>query len=90
MLFPDTGKWGIVYFSAIQYSGGMVDTVADLETQLTAVRAAIAKVLTGNQSYTMDNDTFNRPNLKTLYDQEKSLISRINNMTDGSSTLAHF
>ncbi len=90
MLFPDTGKWGIVYFLAIQYSGGMADTVADLETQLAAVRAAITRVLTGNQSYTMGEDTFNRPSLKTLYDQEKSLIGRINAMTDGSSTLAHF
>lgn len=90
MLFPDSGKQGIEHFSAIQYSGGMADSVTDLETQLTAVRAAITKVLTGNQSYTMGGDNFNRPNLKTLYEQEKNLVSRINNLTDGSSTLAHF
>jgi len=90
MLFPVSGKWPVAVFSANPYFRGMSDSIAELEVQLTAVRAAITKVLTGDQSYTLDGDTFNRPNLKTLYDREKSLIARIDGATNGTSTLAHF
>lgn len=45
--------------------------------ELTAVRAAIATVLSGGQSYMIDGVQFGRANLKELYAREAVLLRRL-------------
>jgi len=63
----------------------MYDSRADLVTQLTAVRAAITKVLSAQAYGTSADITVQRANLKTLQDRERFLLKQIE-IIDSTST----
>lgn len=49
----------------------------DLKTQLERVQAAIAKIESGEQSFTVNGRDVTRPRLEALYQREADLLRRI-------------
>jgi len=65
----------------------MADTLAQ---RLDRVQAAIAEIEKHGQSITEEGQTFNRANLKTLYDREEQLLRQIERENRGRITVAEF
>ena len=64
--------------------------MATLAAQLANVQAAIEAIETTGQSYTIDGFTYNRANIKTLYDREARLLRKIANESNSGRTVAEF
>ncbi len=58
--------------------------IAELETELTEVRAAIQKIVAGGQSYSAENRTMNRADLKVLQEREDMLRAKLGKLRRGS------
>jgi len=71
----------------IVYFAFMADTLAQ---KLVRVQTAIAEVEQHGQSITEEGQTFNRANLKTLYDREEQLLRQIERENRGRITVAEF
>ena len=71
----------------IVYFAFMADTLAQ---RLDRVQAAIAEIEKHGQSITEEGQTFNRANLKTLYDREEQLLRQIERENRGRITVAEF
>ena len=67
----------------------MAETVAQLETRLSQVRAAIANALTA-QSYSVAGRSVTRSNLGELRQLEKDLMRRINRLNNGAFVISDF
>jgi hypothetical protein len=52
-------------------------SIASYSDQLVSVQAAIATIEGSNQSYTLLGRTFSKADLKTLYDREKWLRTKV-------------
>ena len=52
-------------------------TLETLQSQLESVQDAIARIETTGQAYGRDGNSLNRADLKTLYDRERYLESKI-------------
>lgn len=61
----------------------MADTLESLNTQLTSVRTAITTIEGGAQAFTVLGRTYQRGELRTLYDREKELLGRIAQLERG-------
>ena len=57
---------------------------------LESVREAINTIASGAQSYSVGGRTYNRGELSTLMELEKTLTMRVNTAGQGSGTLAEF
>ncbi len=57
----------------------------DYSAQLASVRAAIAVIEAGAQSYVMGRKTVTRANLSTLYQREERLMRIIKSQSSGDS-----
>ena len=64
--------------------------MATLAEQLDSVQTAIAAIEQHGQSYTIDDVTYNRGNLKVLYDREERLHRKIANETMHGRTRVEF
>ena len=64
--------------------------MATLAEQLDSVQTAIAAIERHGQSYTVDNVTYNRGNLKALYDREERILRKIANETTHGRTRVEF
>lgn len=64
----------------------MATTLAELETELTAIRTAKTAALTGGQSYSIAGRSFSRVNYKDLVAREKELLFEIARMSSEGST----
>lgn len=63
---------------------------ATLAEQLESVQAAIAAIESGAQSTTIDGQTVNRADLKTLYIREENLLRKIDRAGRDRITVAEF
>ncbi len=63
---------------------------ATLAEQLASVQAAIAAIEAGAQSATVDGQTVNRAELRTLYAREDRLLTKIDRTDKGRITVAEF
>lgn len=63
---------------------------ATLAAQLASVQAAIAAIEAGAQSATVDGQTVNRAELRTLYAREQRLLNKIDRGDKGRITVAEF
>ena len=62
-----------------------------LAQQLDSVQAAIAAIESGAQEVSVNNRTYRKADLKTLYDREERLLARISRETNGDmKTVAEF
>jgi hypothetical protein len=50
--------------------------VKTTEEQLESVQTAIAKIEAGSQSYTIDDITYSKANIASLYKREERLLAR--------------
>ena len=64
--------------------------MSTLAEQLVNVQAAISTIETTGQSYTIDGFTYNRAGLKTLYDREARLLSKIEKAANTGRRVAEF
>jgi len=64
--------------------------IATLASQLESVQAAIAAIEAGAQSATVDGQTVNRAELRTLYAREQRLLNKIDREDRGRTTVAEF
>ncbi|MBN1377841.1 MAG: hypothetical protein JXA04_01245 [Gammaproteobacteria bacterium] len=65
----------------------MAKTLAE---QLTSVQAAIEAIETGEQSFTIEEATFTKANLSTLYAREERLLKKIAREENKGRSIAHF
>lgn len=58
--------------------------IAELETELTEVRDAIRKIVTGGQAYGAEGRTMTRADLKVLQEREDMLRAKLTKLRRGS------